>query len=228
MVFVPAAEPEANFHQYSHVLTTVSSVACSCHISGIYSKWAKRLQLAQTTRSDGPQPCIKPTVSLPHERQTTNKWVMAAGSFLGGCAAVSWRALTIAAQTNVVWLLCNLFPAIKGFISCVYHRQNQFQKTSCFSNEYFPVKHREHHSYYMYRISLFREKQSRSATLLCQTQTAAQNWCSSFKYFMTLLVASVEWHYTNLMATDFLDRAQLLGSSFVRAELTTTVLGRCW
>lgn len=53
IVFAPAAVPQANFHQCSHDLTTISSVVCCCHISGIYSKQAKRLQLAQITRSDG-------------------------------------------------------------------------------------------------------------------------------------------------------------------------------
>lgn len=37
-MLVPAAEPEASSHQCSHVLMTIPSVVCLCHISDIYIK----------------------------------------------------------------------------------------------------------------------------------------------------------------------------------------------
>ena len=131
--FGPAAEPEANFHQYSHVLTTVSSVVRSCHISSIYIKWAKSLEWAQTTRSDGPQPRIRPAVSLPLERETTNKWVTPAGLLHAGCKVESWRAWTIATPTNLFSLMWRFLSVIKCLFlflsyasgSCVYGTSRQ-------------------------------------------------------------------------------------------------------
>lgn len=134
--FGPAAEPEANFHQYSHVLTTVSSVVRSCHISSIYIKQAKSLEWAQTTRSDGPPPRIRPAVSLPLERETTNKWVTPAGLRHAGCKAVSWRAWTIATPTNLLSLMWHFFPVINCFFLFLSHASGSclYLETSCQSN----------------------------------------------------------------------------------------------
>lgn len=156
--FGPAAEPEANFHQYSHVLTTVSSVVRSCHISSIYIKQAKSLEWAQTTRSDGPQPCIRPAVSLPLERETTNKWVTPAGLRHAGCKAVSWRAWTIATP-NVTFLPRNqLFL----FISLTCFRF-MFVFRNVLPVQLFPAKCHADHSYCSITryISLIRENTSK-------------------------------------------------------------------
>lgn len=39
------------------------------------------------------------------------------GEKSSSCTAASWRALTMATQTKVLWLLCNLAPAVKARIS---------------------------------------------------------------------------------------------------------------
>lgn len=143
-MLVPAAEPEASSHQCSHVLMTIPSVVCLCHISDIYIKWAavsaeyqKWWTTALYRASSYPPPSSC-------ERQTTNKWITPAVLFHGDCAAGSWRAFTIATQTNLISVTCvqdvrfqkNKISSLQLIL---FHQDHRDKKKKCIL--YIEIKH---------------------------------------------------------------------------------------